>query len=441
MSSAKLLLLLALVCTITGTISEAGTTGQKNQSSPPEQLVGSQPTDTARSSSSDARTPFINSQIIDGLRHNSQAGSNETPQGATEEESCSTPPSSPPSPVKGQVKYPESSSGEHTFHHHCTIPPEDIRQVLSKYKSKQMQPAGKGTYDDIHKIDINGGMYIIKTPSCKVPKKKGKSQKHSASKLLGYYHKKEFDILRSVDHSNIVRLLAFACTDHPFLDTCYLLILEDAGRDLFCLLRHEKQWVKENSFVIIRQTCAALSYLHDEKELVWGDLKDQNIVIDTHNRAVKFIDFSTCQGVADFQNPDYVAPGTPGWMAPEVFRKKHGATTKSDIFSLGILIVDILLVPDWGQHAIDNFEQYREREPERICTLLHYLLNKHHLCELRERLVHWNQSKLPETSQMRALPTRIACLEIIAVLCTRKHKDIRPCISKVKEWLEIHNTL
>ena len=84
------------------------------------------------------------------------------------------------------------------------------------------------------------------------------------------------------------------------------------------------------------QVLQGLLYLH-EQGVIHRDIKGANILT-TKEGLVKLADF----GVATKSNvSEYSVVGTPYWMAPEVI-ELSGATTASDIWSLGCTVIELL---------------------------------------------------------------------------------------------------
>lgn len=81
-----------------------------------------------------------------------------------------------------------------------------------------------------------------------------------------------------------------------------------------------------------------LHYLHTS-DVVHCDLKAANILT-TKNGNVKLSDFGVSLNLRAMEREKDVA-GTPNWMAPEVIELK-GASTKSDIWSLGCTVIELL---------------------------------------------------------------------------------------------------
>lgn len=83
-----------------------------------------------------------------------------------------------------------------------------------------------------------------------------------------------------------------------------------------------------------------LHYLH-RSDVVHCDLKAANILT-TKNGNVKLTDFGVSLNLRAMEREiDKDVTGTPNWMAPEVIELK-GASTKSDIWSLGCTVIELL---------------------------------------------------------------------------------------------------
>ena len=94
----------------------------------------------------------------------------------------------------------------------------------------------------------------------------------------------------------------------------------------------------EEALGIVRQLCNVLEYLHGQSPpVVFRDLKPGNVML-TPRGEVKLIDF----GIARFFKPgrtrDTVNLGTPGYAAPEQFGGRGQSGPQTDIYSLGVLL-------------------------------------------------------------------------------------------------------
>ncbi|KAL0344425.1 UNVERIFIED_CONTAM: putative inactive leucine-rich repeat receptor-like protein kinase IMK2 [Sesamum radiatum] len=84
-----------------------------------------------------------------------------------------------------------------------------------------------------------------------------------------------------------------------------------------------------------------LCYLHNEENIVHGNLTSSNILLDEHNNP-KIADVGLSRLMTSTASTNVIATaGTMGYRAPE-FSKLKNASTKTDVFSLGVIILELL---------------------------------------------------------------------------------------------------
>jgi protein kinase A len=85
----------------------------------------------------------------------------------------------------------------------------------------------------------------------------------------------------------------------------------------------------------------AIESLHS-KGIIYRDLKPENVLIDAEGH-VKLIDFGFAKCLKNiYHDRAYTNCGTPGYCAPEVMLAKVGHNYKADIWSIGILICEMI---------------------------------------------------------------------------------------------------
>ena len=141
---------------------------------------------------------------------------------------------------------------------------------------------------------------------------------------------KEFDILISLQHPNIVS--AYSMEEIPEMGTCIVMEWIDG-----ITLEHwnGKKIEREGIFL---QLLDAVHYIH-AKQIVHRDLKPSNIIITHNGNHVKLIDFglSDTDDFAILKQP----AGTPGYISPEQAASRQ-ADIRNDIFSIGCILEKIL---------------------------------------------------------------------------------------------------
>ncbi|KAF8202162.1 hypothetical protein BJ912DRAFT_431034 [Pholiota molesta] len=145
---------------------------------------------------------------------------------------------------------------------------------------------------------------------------------------------REVDLVKSLSHPSIVKYEGMARDD----DTLNI-VLEFAENG--SLGQTIKAFGKLNERLVasyVVKILEGLHYLHTS-DVVHCDLKAANILT-TKNGNVKLSDFGVSLNLRAMEREKDVA-GTPNWMAPEVIELK-GASTKSDIWSLGCTVIELL---------------------------------------------------------------------------------------------------
>ena len=87
------------------------------------------------------------------------------------------------------------------------------------------------------------------------------------------------------------------------------------------------------------QVLEGLDYLH-HNGLVHGNLKAANILM-TQSGEVKLSDFGIALYLREIEHVDKGVSCMPNWAAPEVIELRP-VTTKSDIWSLGCTVIELL---------------------------------------------------------------------------------------------------
>lgn len=171
---------------------------------------------------------------------------------------------------------------------------------------------------------------------------KGLKAEYRQQEIYQHLLRKEFDILISLQHPNIIS--AFSFEDVPGWGVCIVMEWID-GETLKEWLRQEDSLSGNPSVAlkskhdIILQLLDALQYIH-AKQIVHRDLKPSNIMITHNGNHVKLIDF----GLSDADNYAILKQpaGTPGFISPEQATTRQ-ADIRNDIYSLGSILEEMKL--------------------------------------------------------------------------------------------------
>lgn len=162
----------------------------------------------------------------------------------------------------------------------------------------------------------------------------------SDASALARFHS-EVRVARQVSHPNVCRVFDIGDAEGiPFLTMEYV-----DGEDISSLIRRIGRLPQDKATEIARQICAGLAAAH-ERGVVHRDLKPANVMLDGAGK-VRLTDFGLA-GIAAMIQGAEIRAGTPAYMAPEQLAGKE-VTTKSDIYSLGLVMYELLT----GKRAYD----------------------------------------------------------------------------------------
>jgi serine/threonine-protein kinase len=177
---------------------------------------------------------------------------------------------------------------------------------------------------------------------------------------------READILKNLQHPNIVRLLAVGhFKNSPFYAMEFI-----HGETLESVLVRRRKLPWEEVVRIGQQLCDALQHAH-EREIVHRDLKPGNIML-LPDGTLKLTDFGIAK-VLDMSGltATNCTVGTAAYMSPEQCRGDHDLSHKSDLYSMGVLFYELLTgrKPFIAPSTMDMFIQHVHTTVKRPSTL------------------------------------------------------------------------
>lgn len=148
--------------------------------------------------------------------------------------------------------------------------------------------------------------------------------------------KREFKIMRIVNHVNIVRLYE-AYEDQLFL---HLVMENCTGGNIFERISQNGPFSEENASNLMKQLLETVEYLHSNN-IAHRDLKPENLMYESvDSELVKICDFGTSI-ISSENNQLYSLVGTPYYLAPEVVDRRYSKSC--DVWSLGIILYFVLI--------------------------------------------------------------------------------------------------
>lgn len=164
-------------------------------------------------------------------------------------------------------------------------------------------------------------------------------QVHRDKESFAERFKREAHALAQLNHPHIVAVYDFGETPDGQM---YYAMEYVSGMDLQHLLKRSSPEPRQ-ILRIISQVCEALQFAH-ERGIVHRDVKPANILIDERGN-VKVADFGLAKVVGP-ASADYTATGstlgTPDYIAPEAMREAGKVDHRADIYSLGVMIYELL---------------------------------------------------------------------------------------------------
>ncbi len=130
---------------------------------------------------------------------------------------------------------------------------------------------------------------------------------------------------------------------------CYLdgprvwIVMEFAqGGSVYSLMQASPNNCLQEKYVvvIVREVLTGLNYLH-KSNVIHRDIKAANVLV-TASGKVMICDFGVSALLATTNSKRNTFIGTPYWMAPEVAQPVPAYDTKADIWSLGIMIYEMM---------------------------------------------------------------------------------------------------
>jgi|GEM_PF-5229701 len=144
----------------------------------------------------------------------------------------------------------------------------------------------------------------------------------------------EAKAMARMNHPNLM-----AVYDFGNVDGMLFIAMEFVKGKALYYSAHRKQIDPVTAFKMIIAICEGVAHAHDEG-ILHRDLKPANILL-LPDATPKVGDFGLARSV-DAQSRERTVFGTPGYTAPEVYSKKYPVDERSDVFSIGAMLSELL---------------------------------------------------------------------------------------------------
>ncbi len=189
---------------------------------------------------------------------------------------------------------------------------------------------------------------------------------------------------RSVSSPNVVAVLAAHLREPPR----YFVMPKLAGQSLAQLLKRRGRLSPASALCVARQSAAGLQAIH-AAGWTHGDVRPSNIIISRTGHAA-LIDLEYAGSADDDSDPIARSiAGTVEYLAPEAACSRHRVDGRSDFYSLGIVLFEMLTgrLPFHGATPEETINAHLTQDPpylreiaadlpENVCTLVRTLLHK-----------------------------------------------------------------
>uniref|UniRef100_A0A8C8GD85 Glycogen synthase kinase-3 beta n=1 Tax=Oncorhynchus tshawytscha TaxID=74940 RepID=A0A8C8GD85_ONCTS len=160
------------------------------------------------------------------------------------------------------------------------------------------------------------------------------------------FKNRELQIMRKLDHSNIVRLRYFFYSSGDKKDEVYLnLVLDYVPETVYRVARHYSRAKQTLPMVYVKmymyQLFRSLAYIHSFG-ICHRDIKPQNLLLDPETAVLKLCDFGSAkQLVRGEPNVSYIC--SRYYRAPELIFGATDYTSSIDVWSAGCVLAELLL--------------------------------------------------------------------------------------------------
>ena len=237
------------------------------------------------------------------------------------------------------------------------------------------KPLKTTAYATLYRASKAGKRFLVKTTK--------DNSEHQLAML-----QREYELSIDCDHPHIVHI--YTLEQHLPIG-CGIVMEYIEGRTLAEYLSENPS--KADRERIFAELLSAVNYLH-KRGVTHNDLKPENILITRTDNTLKLIDFGLADNDANFVLRTLGC--TPRYASPELRAQSHAIDARSDIYSVGVLMYEIL----GGKHS-HSAKRCQEPNPNKRYPNITALQ------------LAWNRRKRPQRVLLGIVATIIFVLPLI----------------------------
>lgn len=236
-----------------------------------------------------------------------------------------------------------SSNNVFTITAHPGLLPSD-QQANNNDQQQQQLKEVEITYSDLRTIG-NGSFGVVFQATLQRP-----TQEQIAIKKVlqdKRFKNRELQIMRKLDHCNVVKLKYFFHTmgDRGSSEVYLHLVLEYIPETLYKIARTHSRTRQNLPMILVKlymyQLFRSLNYIHS-MDICHRDIKPQNLLLNPETGVLKLCDFGSAKSLVGGEpNVAYIC--SRYYRAPELIFGATDYTTKIDIWSAGCVMAELIL--------------------------------------------------------------------------------------------------
>lgn len=253
------------------------------------------------------------------------------------------------------LRTPEQESCEPNHTGFCRVLFNDLKRITRDFDDRPVSDGGsrlgEGGFGTVYKGLLNNRAVAVK---------KLNPVDNITLEELHVQFNQEIQTLQTLKHENLVEMVGFSC-DGPHPCLVYAFMANGSLLDRLACMGGSSPLSWHQRCLIALGTARGLEYLHNNHH-VHRDIKSANILLDK-DFVAKISDFGLTRASSRHSSSTVMTSrvvGTSAYMAPEALRGQ--ITPKSDLFSFGVVLLEIL-------SGLPPADEDKDKEPQLLMEL------------------------------------------------------------------------